>query len=407
MTLTGKAFKKLIMSSAQAAAPIEARCPHVDQCGGCAFQDRPYADQVAAKAAALREVWQDVELPAALEVEPSPNPFEYRTRMDYVATKGRFGLRMGGRFNYIVELETCHLIPPAGFATALRRTFRPRRAQRQVTRLLSKQSGLPGGAGRTHRRCGHAGSDRYSRPVCAPCQPGLECVPRPHARLAARPKADVPFAHPLPCAQFCRVVVQRQFRVLTHPQQAQSLLTRDRDPFIQGRIARRLLEEFVKAPPQPFGFRSRWRVTIAQQAPIIVPIFGQEGRELLFVVRQTRGELFVMPPVVDPAQRDLLGQHGKLRRIVTHQRLHDGQQRRVVRVIGGNRQRIFHPLAPLARQACGGGVQIRLQFDFADRPILRQATEQLLVTGRHAQQAPRSASSALSRSLCGSVRYTV
>jgi tRNA/tmRNA/rRNA uracil-C5-methylase (TrmA/RlmC/RlmD family) len=40
--------------------------------------------------------------------------------MDYVATKGRFGLRRSGRFNYIVELETCHLIPPAAFAVAHR-----------------------------------------------------------------------------------------------------------------------------------------------------------------------------------------------------------------------------------------------------------------------------------------------
>jgi tRNA/tmRNA/rRNA uracil-C5-methylase (TrmA/RlmC/RlmD family) len=51
-------------------------------------------------------------------VVPSPDPYHYRTRMDYVATKGRFGLRRPGRFNYVVELETCHLIPPAGFLAA-------------------------------------------------------------------------------------------------------------------------------------------------------------------------------------------------------------------------------------------------------------------------------------------------
>jgi tRNA/tmRNA/rRNA uracil-C5-methylase (TrmA/RlmC/RlmD family) len=39
--------------------------------------------------------------------------------MDYVATKGRFGLRMRGRFNYVVELTTCHLIPQAAFDAAL------------------------------------------------------------------------------------------------------------------------------------------------------------------------------------------------------------------------------------------------------------------------------------------------
>ena len=44
----------------------------------------------------------------------SPKPFEYRTRMDYVTSKERFGLRRGGKFNYIVDLEECHLIPPEG-----------------------------------------------------------------------------------------------------------------------------------------------------------------------------------------------------------------------------------------------------------------------------------------------------
>ncbi len=38
--------------------------------------------------------------------------------MDYVATKGRFGLRARGKFNYIIELTTCHLIPPTAFAAA-------------------------------------------------------------------------------------------------------------------------------------------------------------------------------------------------------------------------------------------------------------------------------------------------
>jgi tRNA/tmRNA/rRNA uracil-C5-methylase (TrmA/RlmC/RlmD family) len=48
----------------------------------------------------------------------SPEPFEYRTRMDYIASKERFGLRRGGKFNYIVELDQCHLIPPTAFAVA-------------------------------------------------------------------------------------------------------------------------------------------------------------------------------------------------------------------------------------------------------------------------------------------------
>jgi tRNA/tmRNA/rRNA uracil-C5-methylase (TrmA/RlmC/RlmD family) len=80
-----------------------------------------YGDQVRAKHAALRDLWGAL-LPSGqldqIGFVASPDPFEYRTRMDYVASKGRFGLRRGGKFNYIVDLHECHLIPPTAFAAA-------------------------------------------------------------------------------------------------------------------------------------------------------------------------------------------------------------------------------------------------------------------------------------------------
>ncbi len=133
MALSGKQFKHLISSQARDTPPAEPRCPHAGECGGCAFQEHAYAGQVAAKTDVLNRLWQGTaagEAPPAtpalvpphllpLECVPSPDPYNYRTRMDYVATKGRFGLRKPGRFNYIVELQTCHLIPPSGFQAAL------------------------------------------------------------------------------------------------------------------------------------------------------------------------------------------------------------------------------------------------------------------------------------------------
>jgi 23S rRNA (uracil-5-)-methyltransferase RumA len=117
--IRAKDFRKLIVTNAlEAAAAVEPRCPHVGMCGGCTFQDRAYADQVAAKAAALNTLWENPDPPLA--VVPSPDPFAYRTRMDYVTTKGRFGLRRRGKWNYIIELETCHLIPPAAFGVVHR-----------------------------------------------------------------------------------------------------------------------------------------------------------------------------------------------------------------------------------------------------------------------------------------------
>ncbi|RRR67779.1 MAG: class I SAM-dependent RNA methyltransferase [Candidatus Viridilinea halotolerans] len=120
--MRAKELRQLVTTLARQGAPVEPRCPHAGECGGCAFQDRTYSDQVAAKATALSRVFAaaGITLPDGPEVAvvPSPDPFAYRTRMDYVATKGRFGLRARGKFNYIIELTTCHLIPPSAFAVA-------------------------------------------------------------------------------------------------------------------------------------------------------------------------------------------------------------------------------------------------------------------------------------------------
>lgn len=116
---TAKTLRKAIVDRVLAGQPVTPLCPHARECGGCAFQDRTYADQVAAKTTILRMLYAEGGIDAAaLDVVASPDPFAYRTRMDYVATKGRFGLRARGKFNYIIELTTCHLIPPTAFAAA-------------------------------------------------------------------------------------------------------------------------------------------------------------------------------------------------------------------------------------------------------------------------------------------------
>ena len=124
MTLTPKLFRRQVIDAARNGEASTPRCRHAppaDFCGGCTFQDRSYAAQLEAKRAALRALWAN-DLPAklldAITMVGSPEPFEYRTRMDYVASKQRFGLRRGGKFNYIVDLQECHLIPPAAFVVA-------------------------------------------------------------------------------------------------------------------------------------------------------------------------------------------------------------------------------------------------------------------------------------------------
>jgi tRNA/tmRNA/rRNA uracil-C5-methylase (TrmA/RlmC/RlmD family) len=124
MTLTPKLFRRQVVDATRTGEPVTPRCQHAPPlgfCGGCTFQDRSYESQIAAKRAALRSLWAS-ELPAELleqvTMVASPEPFEYRTRMDYVTSKERFGLRRGGKFNYIVDLQECHLISPEAFAIA-------------------------------------------------------------------------------------------------------------------------------------------------------------------------------------------------------------------------------------------------------------------------------------------------
>lgn len=122
--LSNKQLRAQIVNLAKMGEATEPRCRHappLGECGGCTFQAIAYPDQVRVKHATLRSLWEAL-LPAPqleqIGFVASPDPFEYRTRMDYVASKGRFGLRRGGKFNYIVDLHECHLIPPRGFAAA-------------------------------------------------------------------------------------------------------------------------------------------------------------------------------------------------------------------------------------------------------------------------------------------------
>lgn len=119
--LSAKLLKRQIIELARATEPVPARCQHASECGGCAIQDRAYAAQVAAKQQAFADIWRDIVpdmVASGFAVVPSPDAFNYRTRMDYVASKGRFGLRRGGKFNHIIDLQECHLIPPFAFDVA-------------------------------------------------------------------------------------------------------------------------------------------------------------------------------------------------------------------------------------------------------------------------------------------------
>ena len=97
----------------------QARCRHFGMCGGCRWQELAYADQLAVKeqmvAEALATSGQD--LPPLEAILPSPDPFFYRNKMEFSFGRDRdgllqLGLHVRGRFNWIFDLEECHLQSP-------------------------------------------------------------------------------------------------------------------------------------------------------------------------------------------------------------------------------------------------------------------------------------------------------
>ncbi len=125
---------------ARTATPL---CRHFQDCGGCEFQDVPYAEQLRLKKGAFRFIADCVvaemqaktaadpegdpaEKAAGLlgllaeagpvEIVPSPKPYGYRQRMDYVFAFDKMGLRRLKRNRQVVELAECPLLGEEVFA---------------------------------------------------------------------------------------------------------------------------------------------------------------------------------------------------------------------------------------------------------------------------------------------------
>ncbi|MFH0922196.1 MAG: 23S rRNA (uracil(1939)-C(5))-methyltransferase RlmD [Fibrobacterota bacterium] len=83
------------------------RCPFFNRCGGCRYQDLPYPEgQLELKRAELKRV-----LGLDVDIVPSPTPYGYRNRMDYVCAFSKIGLRERGSHKEVVDIDECHLLP--------------------------------------------------------------------------------------------------------------------------------------------------------------------------------------------------------------------------------------------------------------------------------------------------------
>ncbi|MCD6307603.1 MAG: 23S rRNA (uracil(1939)-C(5))-methyltransferase RlmD [Candidatus Latescibacteria bacterium] len=99
---------------------IEPRCSHFDICGGCRWQDVPYDVQCSLKAgiieAALAKAPGIGAEYGAVDIEPSPDIFFYRNKMEFTIDgpprlEGRvlIGLHEAGKFDRVFDLDRCLL----------------------------------------------------------------------------------------------------------------------------------------------------------------------------------------------------------------------------------------------------------------------------------------------------------
>ena len=105
-------------------------CDHFGICGGCKWQHLPYERQLFYKQQQVEDAFRHIagiEIPEALPILPSDPTTHYRNKLEYTFSNHRWlldyetesdtqpehtnavGLRVPGRFDKVVDLQTCHL----------------------------------------------------------------------------------------------------------------------------------------------------------------------------------------------------------------------------------------------------------------------------------------------------------
>lgn len=99
-------------------------CIHFGECGGCRFQDVPYADQLLQKQAVLQELFAEF-CEKLIEVVPSPLIRHYRNKLEFNFGRRQYpepppkdfiresvlGFKRTGRWYWTIDLEDCLLAP--------------------------------------------------------------------------------------------------------------------------------------------------------------------------------------------------------------------------------------------------------------------------------------------------------
>ncbi len=112
---------------------VEPRCRYFDSCGGCSWQNTDYAEQLEFKRVQVEQLLRRIgglEVPEVAPMLAAPDQFFYRNKMEFSFGARRWltrseidsgrplqkdfalGLHIPGRFDRILDLETCYLQAP-------------------------------------------------------------------------------------------------------------------------------------------------------------------------------------------------------------------------------------------------------------------------------------------------------
>jgi 23S rRNA (uracil1939-C5)-methyltransferase len=107
---------------------VTARCAHFGVCGGCAWQDLEYGDQLRHKQSQVVDALERLgrlEGFALEPIEPAVSIWGYRNKFEYswsqTAAGASLGFHVAGRWDRLMAVETCHIASEP--SNRLRRAF--------------------------------------------------------------------------------------------------------------------------------------------------------------------------------------------------------------------------------------------------------------------------------------------
>ncbi len=112
----GTAFAEIVEILEPSSGRTDPPCRYFGECGGCDFQHLKYSEQLAAKAAMLIDSLQrigKIDYQKEIEIFPSPEQFEYRSRAVWHADPCEKTLGYFKRGSHdVVDIENCPIITP-------------------------------------------------------------------------------------------------------------------------------------------------------------------------------------------------------------------------------------------------------------------------------------------------------